>query len=59
MCETQTCKHSRVVIYINPCTNEGIIRSHIRMVLVGQPKHETILEEEGDIHITGNRKYKV
>lgn len=59
MCETQTCKNSRVDL--NPCTNEGIIgsKTHIKMVLVGQPKHKTILENKMDIHITGNIKYKV
>jgi hypothetical protein len=31
----------------------------MKMILVEQPKHETILEERGDIHIIGNRKYKV
>lgn len=35
------------------------IRTHMKMILVEQPKHETILEERGDIHIIGNRKYKV
>ena len=29
------------------------------MVLAGQPKHETILEEKGDIYIMENKKYKV
>jgi hypothetical protein len=51
--------HSRVSIYINPCTNEDIDRSHIRMVWVGSPKYETILEEKGDFYIMGNRKYNV
>ena len=30
-----------------------------KMVLVGQPKRETILEEKDDIHITWKKKYKV
>ena len=61
VCETQTCEYLRVVIYMNSCTNEGTTRSktHTKMVLVGQSKHETILEEKEDIHITGYKKYKV
>ena len=45
----------------NPCTSAGVTRSrsHVKAVSVGQPKHETILEEKGDIHIMGNKKYKV
>lgn len=40
--ETQTCKHIKVVIYINLCTNEGMhwSRTHMKMILMGQPKHE-------------------
>jgi len=53
--ETQTCKHLRVVIYINPCTNGGTtqLRTQNKMVTIGQPKNETILEEKGDNHIIG------
>lgn len=60
LCETQTCKHSRVVIDINPCTNECITqpRTNVMMVSIGQPQHETILEEKGHMQIMGNRKYK-
>jgi hypothetical protein len=29
------------------------------IVSVGQPKDETTLEENGEFHIMGNRKYKV
>jgi hypothetical protein len=35
------------------------IRAQNKMVPVGQPKHETIVEEKRDIHLMGNKKYKV
>ena len=49
------------VQYINSCANEVTTRSRtqIKMVLVGQSKHETISEEKGDIRITRNIKYKL
>ena len=58
MCETQTCKHLKVVIYISLCTNEGITRSraHVGMVSVGQPKHETILEKKKSYSYYGKQK---
>ena len=33
--------------------------TQIKTVLVGQPKPDTILEEKGDVHVNGNRNYKV
>lgn len=61
VCKTQTRKHLGVAIYINPCANVGKTRSRtqIHMVLVGQPKHDTILDGKGDIYVMGYRKYKV
>ena len=59
-CETQTCAHLRLVIILIQAQLDGTtqIRTQIKMVLVGQPKLETILEE-GDIHTNGNRKHKI
>lgn len=51
MYETQTCEHHGKSgdLHQPMYTNEGITwwRTHIRIVLVGQPKHESILEKKG------------
>ena len=59
MCETSA--QSKVVITSIHAKIKGItqIRTQIKIVSVGQRKLEMILEEEGDIHIKGNRIYKV
>lgn len=63
VCEIQICKHLRVAIYIYACTIDGPtqLRTHIKMVLVGQLKYETIFEEKAydNIYIIGNRMYKI
>ena len=61
VCETQTCRHSRVVIYINPCINEGTLYQELifRCSRQDNPNMRQYWKRKGIFYIMGNREYKV